>query len=194
MKAEISKLIVSTAKEGLRAYHSFAQRFSNRYQTPLQAFLLVHLTDIIIRQDRVNADRVIHFCLQQLGDALPSFPFIGALQAMFCETVLACRMELPKDVEILMGGRSWQSYSREDKLGCSERLTYAQPVDRLAGMIGDSLAETFERDWNQVMEEQGKKQAEGVMERNSSSESAASLSGRRLSDVRAMDINSIMNP
>jgi hypothetical protein len=102
-------------------------------------------------------------------------------------------MDLPKDVQLLMGGRSWQSYSREDKLGCAERLTYAQPVDRLADMIEESLPETFEKEWNQAMKKQGKQPSESVMERNSSSESAASLE-RRSSDVRAMDIYSIMNP
>jgi hypothetical protein len=192
-KAEVSKLIVHSAREGLSVYEQFSLHFTSRYQTPLQAFCLVHLADVILRGDRQAADKVIHFTLQQLGEALPGFPFAGVLQAMFCETVLACRLELPKNVDILMGGRSWQSYTREDKLGCSERLTYAQPVDRLAEAIDDSVHLTFEKDWKAFIETQARPQLPSAEQRNSD-ESVSSSSGGRTSDARAMDISSIINP
>lgn len=193
-KAEISKLLTRFAREGILLYEKFSKLFSNRYQTPLQAFCLVHLADIILRQDRSNADPIIHFTLQQLGEALPGFPVVGALQAMFCETVLACGLHLPKDVEILMGGRSWQSYSREDKLGCSERLTYAQPVDRLAETIDDSFAVTFEKEWEEFVKGDERPRIDSAGNKSGSEESVSSAFGQRPSDVRAMDINSIMNP
>lgn len=117
---------------------------------------------------------------------------------MFCETVVACGLQLPKDVEILMGGRSWQSYSREDKLGCAERLTYAQPVDKLAETIDDSLHTTFEKGLEAFLRSRigARPELERQGEKHGSEESAStsSSSGRRASDVRAMDINSIMNP
>lgn len=194
-KAEVSKLIVRNARDGIKAYERFSRLFSNRYQTPLQAFYLVHLADVILRQDRQNADQVIYFTLHQLGEAQPGFPVVGPLQAMFCETVLACRLQLPKDIETLMGGRSWQSYSREDKLGCSERLTYTQPVDRLAEMIDESVPKTFEKEWDGFIKTRRERlHIDGAMEGHLSDDSTSPTSGRRPSDVRVMDINSIINP
>jgi hypothetical protein len=192
-KVHIQNIIIRSAQAGLSVYEQFSKYFSNRYQSPLQAYYLVHLADVILRQDRLNANKVVHFCLQQLGEALPGFPVVGPLQAMFCESVLACGLLLPKDIQLLMGGRTWQSYSRDDKLGCSERLTYAQPVDLLAEAIDPSLPESFKSEWDEFIESYGEQNSTVPEERELSNASSISSMERRASDVRLMDINSLVN-
>jgi len=54
-----------------------------------------------------------------------------------------------------MGGRSWQSFSREDKLDCCERLTYAQPVDVLVERLDPNISRVFEEQWNETIENHG---------------------------------------
>lgn len=92
-----------------------------------------------------------------------------------------------------MGGRSWQSYSREDKLACAERLTYAQPVDMLAEAIDPSLPETFKAEWDEFIESHGGQDSSAPVGRRASSTSNLTAAERRQFDVRAMDIDSLMN-
>lgn len=96
------------------------------------------------------------FCLETLSEAFPAFGYISTLQAMFCELVLANGLSLPpKDTLLeLMGGRSWYSFSREDKLNCCERLTYVQPVDLLRERLDSNVANDFEREWANFIEAQ----------------------------------------
>lgn len=188
-KTHVREIIVESAIEGIKLYRRYCDRFSNRYQAPLQAYCLVHVCDVLLRHDRANSDHAIRFCLQNLGVALPGFPVVGPLQAMFCESVLSSGHELPKNVDEMMGGRTWQSYTREDRLGCSERLTYAQPVDLLAEAIDVDFGETFRTEWNKFIETQGNEMmsdGEGHQRSESSSVGADSM--------RAMHINSLMNP
>ncbi|KIW05900.1 uncharacterized protein PV09_03094 [Verruconis gallopava] len=193
-KLQIQAIIVRSAQEGLGICEKFAKCFNNRYQSPLQAYCMVHLADVILRLDKQSAERIIYFCLKQLGEALPGFPVVGPLQSMFCESVLACGLDLPKDVDLLMGGRSWKSYSREDKLGCSERLTYTQPVDLLAAAIDPSLPETFKSEWDDFMKDHGRWELGDPERRRPSSTSTSTGPETRSSEMRAMDISSLMNP
>lgn len=89
------------------------------------------------------------FCLETLSEANGGFAYIGALQAMFCETVVDSGMALPPRERVLemMGGRNRHSFSREEKLDCCERLTYAQPVDLLVERLDPHLADEFDQEW-----------------------------------------------
>jgi hypothetical protein len=102
-----------------------------------------------------KVEQVVRECLETLSEALPGFPCVGPLQAMFCESVLSCGYDLPMDVDQIMGGRSWKSFSREEKLDCCERLTYAQPVDMLAERLDPSIPSNFEDEWKAFIENHG---------------------------------------
>jgi hypothetical protein len=194
----IQNLTVQSAKEGLDLYERYRSSYSNRRQPHLLAFCLVHLADVMVRHGEKDfANDVIIFCLETLAEAAPGFAFVGTLQAMFCETVLACGLELPPQAILseLMGGRSWNSFSREDKLDCCERLTYTQPVDLLTERLDPNLASDFEEEWrgfggaqgDQVVHSSG---ASGPSAGASDDQKSASES----SGSRSIRIQRLMNP
>jgi len=195
----IKQLVLQSALEGLSLYQRYCTLFSNRYQPPLQAFCLVHLCDVILRHAKSDVDKIIHFCLETLGEALHGFPMIAPLQAMFCESVLSSGYNLPADVEQFMGGRSWQSYSREDKLECCERLTYAQPVDLLIERLDPQFAQQFEDEWKIFIERHGADDDDNDTSTGYESEEQRMPtqvgSGRTgVFEPHAMDINAVINP
>ena len=100
---------------------------------------------------------VIKFCLETLSEALPGFAYIGTLQAMDCELALANGSSMAPQAILLelMGGRSWYSFSRENKLNCCECLTYAQSIDLLREQLDPNVANDFEREWENFIEAQG---------------------------------------
>lgn len=206
----IRSICVSSARQGLELCQRYRYLFSNRYQPPMQAFCLLHLSDLILRQSKQGVEATILFCFEMLSESLPGFPMIGPMQAMFCESVLSCGYKLPVNVEKLMGGRTWQSYSREDKLECCERLTYAQPVDMLAERLDPNISEVFEDEWHEHIENHGGSkdepddmsifdgdEQEPTVSKTSSSKSSTSSRryGKRNSgDQRVMDLRLMMNP
>jgi hypothetical protein len=173
----------------------------------MQAFCLLHLSDLILRQSKTDVEPTILFCLEMLSESLPGFPMVGPMQAMFCESVLSCRYKLPANVEKLMGGRTWQSYSREDKLECCDRLTYAQPVDLLVETLDPAIARVFEDEWNENIENHGGSDPDETLladteweqeHSTSASTNSSSTSRRRVQrtsgDQHAMDLRQMMNP
>lgn len=142
-------MALQSARLGLQILERYQRVFTNRYQTPLQAFCLVHLCDTLIRQ-RVNAQEAVEFCLEMLHEALAGFPFIGPLQAMFCQEAKEYGLALPENLEELMNGRV--TYSTEDMLDTCERITYVQPVDMLVERIDPSMAEEFGKAWQRFIE------------------------------------------
>lgn len=205
----IRGVCVSAAHQGIELCQRYRYLFSNRYQPPMQAFCLLHLSDLLLRQSKTGVESTILFCLEMLSESLPGFPMVGPLQAMFCESVLSCGYKLPVNVEKLMGGRTWQSYSREDKLECCERLTYAQPVDLLVERLDDKISKVFEGEWHEHIENHGGNAVEpedmlladsdSEPERSVTSSTKSSASSRRHNkrksgDQRAMDLSLMMNP
>jgi hypothetical protein len=171
----------------------------------MQAFCLLHLSDLILRQGKLEVDATILFCLEMLSESLPGFPMVGPLQAMFCESVISCGYKLPANVEQLMGGRTWQSYSREDKLECCERLTYAQPVDLLVERLDPHIARVFEEEWNEIIENHGASDPDDGLLGHAEPEPEMSTPTKHTSthrrhakkssgDQRAMDLRLMMNP
>jgi len=129
----------------------------------------------------------------------------GPLQAMFCESVLAYGYKLPSNAEQLMGGRSWQSYSREDKLQCCERLTYAQPVDVLVEVLDPDISRVFEEEWKENIESHGASDGdddtsladskEGIPSDVEDGKQSRPPNRKRTSgEQRAMDLRLVMNP
>lgn len=172
----------------------YRKSYSNRYQTPLQGFCLVHLCDTLIRCRQSDSDTqdIIAFCLEMLHEALPGFAFVGPLQAMFCQTVLEQRLLLPKDVNKLMGNRT--QYGPEEFLDVCERVTYSQPVDLLIARLDDTIADRWEREWQDFIEAHGCS-GEGEMAMSSTAEGTPQPRSERDSPSnRSMQINSLVNP
>jgi hypothetical protein len=153
----IRDLTIQNAKDGLDLYYRYRALYTNRYQPPLLAFCLVHLADTIVRYSDPQQDGVVKFCLETLSEASGGFQYILPLQAMFCETVRERGLPLPPPSQLLkfMNGRSRFSLSREEKLDCCERLTYAQPVDLLRERLDPKLAEEFELEWRRLSHDSG---------------------------------------
>jgi hypothetical protein len=192
----IRAITKQSALDGLTAYRSYRNLFTNRYQPPFQAFSLVHLCDVLLRYgNKAESEEVIRLCLETLTEALPGFSCIGPLQAMFCESVLSTGYTLPPDVEKMMGGRRWQSFSREDKLDCCERLTYAQPVDLLAERLDSEISSNFEDEWKAFIENRGNEDAEDEQCRSGSGQDSdeheSSANGSRRN--HSMNITAVMN-
>lgn len=157
-RGHLLDITVQSAKDGLELYQRYRTLYSNRQQPPLLSFCLVHLADTLVRHTDHNVEKVvIQFCLETLSEANPGFPYIGVLQAMFCESIMGRGLSLPPQTTLveLMGGRSRHSFSREDKLDCCERLTYSQPVDLLVERLDPNLADDFERGWKNLNEAHG---------------------------------------
>ncbi|KAF2835215.1 hypothetical protein M501DRAFT_1019993 [Patellaria atrata CBS 101060] len=154
--AHLRNLILESAQKGLRIFQRSRQLFSNRYQTPFQAFCIVHLCETILaigNERRGEREAVIRLCLESLGEALEGFHFVGALQAMFCQTVEDLNLELPENLSELMRGRT--EYGPEELLDACERVTYAQPVDILLGRLDASISEQLEHNWQRFIENRG---------------------------------------
>ena len=194
----IRNITIQSAKDGLSLYQRYHSVYSNRRQPPLLAFCLVHLADVMVRHGEKEYDNaVISFCLETLAEAVPGFAFVGTLQAMFCETVLACGLPLPPQAVLseLMGGRSWNSFSREDKLDCCGRLTYAQPVDLLTERLDPNLASDFEEEWKSFNEAQGDQGARtGDATGHVTNASDDQQSKTESSGSRSIRIQRLMNP
>jgi hypothetical protein len=114
---------------------------------------------------------------------------------MFCESVLSCGYSLPEDAEKMMGGRSWQSFSREDKLDCCERLTYAQPVVLLVERLDPEISSNFEDEWKAFVESHGADDQEEELYRSGSTQDLDEheLSTNGLRSNHSMDIDAVMN-
>jgi hypothetical protein len=194
----IQNITVQSAKDGLDLYERYRLLYSNRQQPHLLAFCLVHLADVMVRHGEKNFDNdVINFCLETLAEASPGFAFVGTLQAMFCETVLACSLTLPPPAVLseLMGWRSWNSFSREDKLDCCERLTYAQPLDLLTERLDPNLASDFEQEWRAFSEAQGDQMVHSSgVSRPSAGVFDDQKSASESSGSRSIRIQRLMNP
>lgn len=181
---------MQNAKNGLELFSRYRAIYSNRLQPPLLSFCVVHLGEVLLRfNDESFDDAVVGFCLEALSEAYPGFAYTGPLEAMFCESVLAQGLSLPsRNTDSDMGGRNWQSYSREDKLDCCERLTYAQPVNLLRERLDPHLAHELEADLGRVNSTEGL--ADALLKSYKASESEGS--GSRERDA-AVPINRLVN-
>ncbi|KAJ9641095.1 hypothetical protein H2199_005763 [Coniosporium tulheliwenetii] len=189
-RKHVRSIAVQSAQAGVQILERYQRVFSNRYQTPLQAFCLVHVCDTLILQ-RLNSQNAVEFCLELLHEALAGFLFIGPLQAMFCQTVKEHGLALPDNLEELMNGQT--TYSMEEMLDTCERITYAQPVDMLVERIDLSIAEEFEGAWQRFIESHGgtKKEMADIVD-DPDEESRRASQGSSTS--RSMQIGSLVNP
>ncbi|KAF2433479.1 hypothetical protein EJ08DRAFT_658016 [Tothia fuscella] len=194
-KEHVREVVLSSARNGLIAYQQYCKAFSSRYQPPFQSYSLVHLCDILLRHgSEAEIEWAIRFCLETLSEALPGWPCANPLQAMYCESVVGCGYALPSNTNKLMGGKSWQSFSREDKLDCCSRLTYAQPCDMLVEKIDPEMKHKFEIEWRAFIEGHGadhKRNGQGDEPHFNGSER---LDNRSSNGPPSMTINSLMNP
>lgn len=153
---------------------------------------------MVVRHGSVSdADSAIHFCLETLSEALPGFPCVGPLQAMFCDTVVSSGHQLPSNVDTLLGGRNYQTYSREDKLDCCQRLTYAQPVGSLVQRLDPEISWRFEEEWKAFIEAHGSDDGvDDLQQTNSRDHVHSDEEEMTFSSSRAisMDIQSVINP
>ena len=170
------------------------------------AFGVVHICETIARGGPSVGDaknRAIKFALCATHEALPGFLGVGPLQYMFCQVITREGLDLPKNFEEFMGGRT--EYGAEDLLDTCERLTYTQPGDWLHDRVNRSLGTDFVYEWQRFIEARGRSSssAPGPLKRDSSdstqrltdrSGSQSSAGGGSTTSARSMQINSVVNP
>lgn len=189
----LKSIIVQSACDGIRLLHQHRRLFTGRYQSPFQAFCLVHLSDTLLRETRTEGQEAVPFCLETLREALPGFPFVGPLQAMFCQAVEENGYCLPSNIKELMGGQ--RRYGPENMLDTCERMTYTQPVDMLLDRLDPKIAENFGGAWNAFIE--GSSLADGERPASAASSDRGSdgqLSPQGSPGTRALQIQALVNP
>lgn len=190
-REHIRRLVLQNAREGLQLFDTYRQQFGSRFMTPLQAFSLVHLGDTVLKLGtRQDSIQVINFVLETLDEARPGFPFVMPLAAMFCESVIMRNHPLPTGYDAFLGGRSWGSFTREEKLNCCDRLTYTQPIQMLVERLDPEIAESFEEEWKLLIETHGGTGPPGEKTQGDRSVSQP----RSNSPDKAMDMSRFMNP
>lgn len=184
-------IVLQNANDGYGYLGKYQALFTNRYQSPLQAFFLVHLCDTLIRErpGTVDPRGVIHFCLDMLEEAQAGFDICGPLQAMFCHVAVEHDLLDPRDMSVLMTGRT---YSPEDMLDTCERTTYAQPTLMVLSRLDRKIGEDFGAQWAAYIERYGGPDDEDLnMITNSSRRSLSH--GSAGSGDRTMAIDSLVN-
>jgi hypothetical protein len=164
--------------------------YTNRYQSPFQAFCLIHLSDTLLREAKPKGPEVIQFGLEALREALPGFLFVGPLQAMFCQAAQECGYSLPHNVDELMGGR--MQYGPEEFLDTCERMSYTQPVDLLLDRLDPSVTENFDEAWTAFID--GREAGERPSSAASGRGSEGQPSPQGSPGNRALQIQELVNP
>lgn len=173
-----------SAHDGINLFKTYRQIFTARYISPFQVFHILHLATTLTSQENPEVNETTSFCLETLHEALPGFPFVGPLQAMYCRIVTDRGFSLPEGLYELMDGRT--DYDPEEFLDACERMTYRQPTELLMERLHPQLAQHFMAEWQNFIESRG-----GGEDVTMSGSSPSVESG---SPGKTMDIQSLMNP
>ena len=184
---QLRALTVDFAWQGLEIQRRYQRLFTCRYQSWGQNFSLLHFCDALLRfaLPEVNGTEIVQFCLEALkesADGRGGAAVCGPLQEMFRRCAVECGVEMPDNINDLMGSGH---YGPDQLLDACTRLTYAQPVDHIVANIDEDLARTFAEEWNNFI----KGSSDDESER---SEVATTLSENSMGE-RYMTIDSLLN-
>lgn len=145
---EIRRKITDHAGRGLKFLEQCSESYSSRYNMPLAAFCILHLSDALIRfasPDEVDLSGVASICLKVLKDNRPGFPICGPLQQMFREMLAENSIDVPFNADDEMGSAS--RYGIDELLDATTRLTYKQPTDQIARFIDHAIGGQWAEEW-----------------------------------------------
>lgn len=128
---------------GLDLLKLYRTHFSYKYQSPLQLFTTVHISDASIRFDRDSPSTAdtIRFCLESLQEAKAGYSIAGPLQQMFCNSMAEYQVPIPDDlVEVIHASSECEP---ENLLDACTRLTYKQPLKQILPNLDQNLGVDF---------------------------------------------------
>ena len=171
--SEIRKLVASHAQAGLGHVEQCERLYSCRYNMPLIAFCVVHLTDVLLEYNpgSMSSSSSISFCLEVLNQNRAGFQVCGPLQQAFWLTAQNRGVELPEKVDEHFS--SGDRYNVDDMLDAFTRLSYAQPLDQISRQIDENIGDQWVQEWETVIDQ--------------------SRSGRQSATERTMQITSLLN-
>jgi len=144
---ELKRILLASAKAGLKILEQSERLYSCRYQLPLMAFCTLHMSDVLIRYSpsEPHAPEVVEFCLRTLQANRPGFAICGPLQDLFRKGAVECKVQLPSNIRELM--KPSRHYSVDDILDACARISYTQPTEQIVRYIDEGIAENWEEKW-----------------------------------------------
>ena len=121
--------------------------YSARFSMPLLTFCLVYVCDSLVRfsPQEPPASETVEFCLEVLQETSAGFAMCGPLQALFCQTVGECGVQVSDETRAVMG--SFDHYVMDDILDACTRLSYRQPIDQILLRIDPEMANDWPGEW-----------------------------------------------
>ena len=167
-------MIIHHARCGIDILDHSRRLYSSRYHMPLMTFCTLHLGDALVRHSPQEppASIVVEFCLSTIEETRAGFALCGPLQELFRRTAIECGVDLPDNIDALMGPIQ---YAVDQILDACTRLAYTQPLDQVLRRILKTIADEWSFEWRRLIIAPG-----GVPRRQSSS-------------GRYLQINSLLN-
>ena len=142
----VEEVIWNTAQEGLSLLDGhYRTQYTCRYQSVLQMFGVLHLTDVICRFFPHSVDgsskdgaTAIQLGMEVLTQSYPGFPVVGPLQEMLRRTANECSVSLPTNLTLPK-----QRYGMDELIDACTRPSYVQPATE----IHNRYLESFSVDW-----------------------------------------------
>ena len=150
-RANLKQTVVFHSRNGLEILELADKLYSCRYQMPLVAFCILHLSDALIRHSPTYppATEVVAFCLNILRQSCGGFAISSTLQEMFRRSAVDHDVSLPEKTKELMSLDT--TCGLDEILDTCMRLTYVQPTDHLTHNIDDSIGMEWSEEWERVM-------------------------------------------
>ncbi|KAI9797905.1 MAG: hypothetical protein M1825_005674, partial [Sarcosagium campestre] len=144
-------IAIESAQAGMRLLEHYQRLYSIRYQTQLQVYCLLHLSDLLVRygsdEHRRDAAR---FCLEALRQSNASLDVCGPLREMFRQTIIECGVQLPAYATSLMN--TTKTYTLDQMVDSYTRISYVQPVDQIQQLMDSNIAESWNAAWESISE------------------------------------------
>lgn len=147
---ELRRMIVHHAQSGMEILDHSRLLYSSRYHMPLLTFCTLHLGDALIRHSprEPPASTVVQYCLSTIKETRAGFAICGPLQELFRRTAVECGVELPKNMDDLMGPFQ---YAVDQILDACSRLAYTQPLDQALHHILSTIADDWSYEWRRII-------------------------------------------
>ncbi len=143
-------MIVHHARTGMEILHHSRRLYSSRYQMPLMTFCTLHLGDALVRYspEQPPASTIVEYCLSTIKETRAGFAICGPLQELFRRTAVECGVELPDNIDDLMGPFQ---YAVDQILDACTRLVYTQPFDQVLRHILSTIADDWSYEWRRIV-------------------------------------------
>ncbi len=143
-------MIIHHARSGMSILEHARRLYSSRYHMPLLTFCTLHLGDALIRHSPKEppAPLVVQVCLSIIEETRVGFALCGPLQELLRRTAIECGVNLPDNIDTLMGP---SGYAVDQMLDACTRLSYTQPLDQVLRHIIPAVADDWSSEWRRII-------------------------------------------